>query len=415
MQTTGLRGIGCGVLAVAMAAMLAVQASGAEDHKAPAVNELKPLLKVEWRLGPDYPMGIQDSVVECVGGKIVSAGGFTRHPLDICKKYPDAFGGQPSGFTSLAFIFDPKDESAGWERIADVPGPPRQGAAVAVADDMMYVMGGMNYADPFTYRETYRLREEGGQWVWEELSSARLPWPIYGYAHSTAVIGKNIYLLSAADFFQGPGADGNDFHSEAGRDNSPVGRALLVLDTTQLDTGWKRLADCPGVAKFDSAVAAVGGRIYQLGGIFAPLAKKEFPYYNAVDSWNYDLATNQWTRLRDLPDGSNRRALVYADRYILLVAGYKYPKTWNTDNTVTDAHSAEEKSRDWKDFFEKTVLVYDTKTGRLGTADSLIERTSIPSATIVGDTMYCLGGEGGPRLWHPATLQIGRVVEVIPE
>jgi hypothetical protein len=28
----------------------------------------------------------------------------------------------------------------------------------------------------------------------------------------------------------------------------------------------------------------------------------------------------------------------------------------------------------------------------------------------VGDMPYALGGEGGPKLYHPATLQIGKIV-----
>ncbi|MFA6245196.1 MAG: hypothetical protein WC655_29910, partial [Candidatus Hydrogenedentales bacterium] len=394
--------------------LIGAWAGFAQDYKAPNPEELKPLLKIEWRLGADYPMGIQESAVGCIGGKIVSAGGFTRHPLDIVKKDPDAFGGDPSGFTKLAFVFEPKNEAAGWKRITDMAGPARQGAAVAVVDDMLYMMGGLNYTEPFTYRETYRLHETEGQWAWEELPKCLLPWPVYGNSGSTVVIGKKIYLLGAADSFKGPGAEGNDFHSEAGRDGTPVGSALLVLDTAKLDEGWKRLTDCPGVPKFDSAVAAVGGKIYQLGGIFAPLAKKEAAYYNAVDSWSYDPASDQWTRLRDMPHGANRRALVYAGRYIVLIAGYKYPNTWNLDGTVTSAYSEDEKNRNWVSFFEKTVLVYDTQSGRLGTADPLLEQASIPSSTVVGDRMYCLGGEGGPRLFHPATLQIGTVVKVIP-
>ena len=39
----------------------------------------------------------------------------------------------------------------------------------------------------------------------------------------------------------------------------------------------------------------------------------------------------------------------------------------------------------------------------------------IQSASIVGNTIYCLGGEGGPRLYHPATLQIGTIIEEIPQ
>lgn len=396
-------------------ALFGAQACCAAEFKAPAQEGLKPMLKIRWRLGPDYPMGIQDSAVGIIHGKVVSAGGFTRHPLSVVKQYPDAFGGRPSGFTKLAFVFDPRNESAGWKRIADMPGPARQGAAVAVVDDMLYVMGGINYTEPLTYRDTCRLQEKEGKWVWEELQTCQLPWPVYGAADSTVVIGKRVYLLGVADYFKGPGADGPDFHSEAGRGGSPVGRALLVLDTTHLKDGWKRLADCPGVPKFDTAVAAAGGRIYQLGGIFAPLAKSELAYYNAVDSWMYDPATDRWTRLRDMPHGSNRRALAYADRYIVMVTGFKYAKTRNLDGTVTGVYSAEEKARHFNTFFENTVLVYDTRTGRLGTADRLIEQTCYPSAAVLGDTLYCLGGEGGPRLYHPATLQIGKIVGVIPQ
>jgi hypothetical protein len=392
-------------------ALAGARAFSAAEFRAPARGELKPMLKIQWRLGPDYPMGIQDSAVGVIHGKIVSAGGFTRHPLHIARRYPDAFGGQPSGFTKLAFVLDPQNESAGWKRLPDMPGPARQGAAVAVVDDMLYAMGGINYTEPLCYRDTYRLREKDGKWGWEELKSCRLPWPVYGAADSTAVIGKRIYLLGAADYFQGPGADAPDFHSEAGRNGSPVGRAMLVLDAANLHAGWKRPTDCPGVPKFDTALAAVGGRIYQLGGIFAPLAKSDLAYYNAVDSWRYDPASDRWTRLQDMPHGSNRRALVYADRYIVLLTGFKYAKTRNMDGAVSDVYSAEEKSRRFLDFFEKTVLVYDTKTDRLGTADRLIEQTCYPSSAAVGDTLYCLGGEGGPRLYHPATLQIGKIVE----
>ena len=45
----------------------------------------------------------------------------------------------------------------------------------------------------------------------------------------------------------------------------------------------------------------------------------------------------------------------------------------------------------------------------------LIEQTCYPGAAVLGDTLYCLGGEGGPRLYHPATLQIGKIVGVTPQ
>ena len=376
------------------------------------------MLRIEWRLGPDYPMGIQDSAVGIVNGKVVSAGGFTRHPLDIVKRIPDAFGGEPSGFTRLAFALDPKDESAGWKRIADMPGPPRQGAAVAVVDDMLYAIGGMSYAAPFAYRETYRLREKDGEWTWEELATCRTPWEVYGASAGTAVIGKRIYLLGVADFFPGAAGADNDFHSEAGRGGSPVGRALLVLDTDDLAAGWRRLADCPGVPKFDAAVAAVGGKIYQLGGIFAPLVKKRQGRI-ALLQRRRQLAIRSGQRpvdpaarhaARHEPSGVGLRRSLHPSRGGLQVR----------ENLESRRHRRPTSTRPkrrpaiGKTFFENTVLVYDTVTGRLGTAEGLIEKTSFPGAAITGDVIYTLGGEGGPRLWHPATLQIGKIVEVIP-
>ena len=370
------------------------------------------MLAVQWREGPEYPMGIQDSVCGVLGGKFVSAGGFTRHPKDILKSYPDAFGGGPSGFTRLAFAFDPAHEDAGWARIADIPGPARQGAAGVEVGDSLYAIGGFSYSEPLSYREGWRLT--GPALTWSPLPD--LPWPVC--EASAVAIGSRIYLLCAADYFKAPGDADADFHSQLGRNGDPVGSALLMLDTEHLDAGWKRLADMPGVPKFDAAVAAVGGRVYVLGGIYSPTGKvgagsysdgaASYHYFNAVDSWVYDPPSDAWTRLPDMPDGANRRALAVGDRTILLISGYKYPQTWLLDGTRREAYDAEEKKLDWKAFFQTTVLAYDTQTGQLAPAAPLLERTSWPGGAILGDTVFTVGGEGG-RLWHPATFQIGKV------
>jgi hypothetical protein len=371
-------------------------------------ERLDPLLRIDWRKGPEYPMGIQDSVLGVVHGQLVSAGGFTRHPKEVVRTFPDAFGGEKSGFTRLAFRLDPAREEASWTRTADVPGAARQGAAMVVVDDALYAIGGFNYTAPWTYRDVCRLRKRDGKWAWEKLP-CDLPWPVCE-ASATAV-GRKIYLVGGADYFKAPGAGNEDFHSERGRGGQPVGRALLELDTTDVRAGWKRLPDRPGTGQFDCAAAAVGDKVYVLGGIFAPAKAMSPPYFNAVDSWVYSVPEGKWSPLRDMPHGSNRRAVSYKDRYILLISGYKYAQTWRPDGKKVDAYSPREKAQDWKQFFEKAVLVYDTRTGRLGRADPLREQTSWPMVALSGDRIYCLGGEGGSRLWHPATLQVGRVRE----
>lgn len=370
-------------------------------------RNLKPLLKILWVEGPEYPMGIQESACGVLNGKFISAGGFTRHAKDIVKFYPNAFGGAANGFTSLTFLFDPLKPENGWTRITDIPGPPRQGAATVVAGDSLYAVGGFNYTDPFSYRSTYRLRWEGGQWVWSDLE-CQLPWPV---CEACAVaIGTKIYLVGASDYFAAPGAKDPDFHTEAGRDNSPVGRALLMLDIKRLKAGWKRLADLPGTPRLDCAAAAAGGKLYVLGGIYSPLQKVgDDNYFNVNDSWVFDPGKNRWSRLPDMPDGANRRALTFKDRYILLVSGFKYRKTWQLDGTQAETYSPEELKLPFAAFFEKTVLVFDTKTNRLGSADPLLDQTSWPGGALHGSTIFTLGGEGGARMWHPATFQIGKI------
>jgi hypothetical protein len=371
------------------------------------------MLRIDWRLGPPYPMGIQDNSVGVVDGKIVSAGGFSRHPKDILQTHPDIFGGEPSGFTNATFIFDPRNEAAGWTRIADRPGVPRQGAGTAVVGDEMWTFGGFSYTEPLCFRDVCRLRQVQGDWVWETMDACPLPWPMCW--PGVAVIGTKVYLIGGVDYFQPEGEEGPDLHTEAGREGNPVGNAVWVLDTAALDQGWQRLADLPGTARGLGGVGVVGGKIYVLGGFHGALHKSPEgrTYFNVVDSWVYNPATNAWDRLRDMPHGCNHGVVTYRDRYVILLGGYKYPQTQNPDGTRTDCYSAQEQALDWKDLFQKWVFVYDTQTGELGTADELLDVDNGPVAVIIDDTIYYLGSEGGSGLWHPDTFPIGRIVGVL--
>ncbi|RLT20774.1 MAG: hypothetical protein DWI28_00605 [Planctomycetota bacterium] len=381
--------------------------------------------KITWTEGPEYPMGIQDSAFGIIHGKVISAGGFTRYPKDVVKNHPDAFEGKADGFTKLTFLFDPAQPTDGWKRIADLPGPPRQAALAVVVYDVLYAIGGFSYTEPYSYRSTYRLQEESGQWSWSD-TKCDVPWPVC--QGSAVAIGKKIYLLCAADFFIPPGASGHNFYTEAGRNNSPVGRALLVLDTTDLKSGWKRLADLPGVPRAYTAVGVAGQKIYALAGLYAPLRKGEEVsshdlnewYYNAAGSWAYDSEVDQWMQLPDTPDNANDRAVVFKDRYLVILGGFKYAKTWHQDGTREEVYSDEEKVAAKKQFsknpemgaaplMQRTVMIYDTKTGTFGAGAPMLDQSAWPMATIDGNTIFSLGGEGGVRLWHPATFQIGRI------
>jgi N-acetylneuraminic acid mutarotase len=207
---------------------------------------------------------------------------------------------------------------------------------------------------------------------------------------------------------------------------SPVGYALMMLDTNNLAAGWQRKADLPGVARGDAGVSVVGNKIYVLGGQFDPFvwdysdqqASGSYPhdgcYLNVRDSWVYDTTTDSWTQLADMPDGANRTAVTCNNRYILLLGGYKYPWTKLLTGTAEALNSTEQSywqpGGDPDCFFQNTVLAYDTNTGTLGRVSSMLDRASIPDVTSIGSNIvYVSGGEGGNDLWHPKLIQIARV------
>lgn len=398
--------LACATLATGLCDGLATPVTGAAAA---------PMLTITWLEGPEYPMGIQDSACGVVQGKFISAGGFSRHTKDIVKKYPDAFGGKASGFTNLAFSLDLSRPETGWTRIPDLPGPARQAAAAAVVGDALYAIGGFNYTKPHTYRATYRLQKGPDGWAWTDLK-CDVPWPVC--EANAIVIGDLIYLFGGADYFKPPGASAEEnFFTEAGRGSSPVGKALLVLDTKNPQAGWKRLADFPGMPRSFCSATAAGGKIYVLSGLYSPLPTAARPaggFYNTVDSWLYDPKADAWSRLADVPDDANVRAVTFKDRYLLLLGGYKYGETWHMDGSRKDVYNAEEKKSPMAPMIKKSVLVYDTVNRTLGHAAPLLDQTSWPLAAVDGFTVYCLGGEGGARLWHPATFQIGRIADDEP-
>lgn len=362
-------------------------------------------LSIEWREGPEYPLGIQDSAFAVLHGKVISAGGFSRHPKDVVRRYPELFAGAKSGFTAATFLYDPQQPAAGWQRITDIPGPPRQAAAAAVVGNALYAIGGFSYTKPWSYRSVYRLTYSAGKWQWEDIH-ADLPWPLCEMG--ITVLGTRIYLVGGSDFWQ-PDKDHQDFYI-TGRDGQPVGNATLMLDTADLRRGWQRLADLPGIARFDNAVAAVGGRIYALTGVYRdPDPASKVTYSNVVDCWVFDPRANRWSPLPPWHDICNQRAVAYRDRYVIVTGSFRYKYTTLAGGARRDVYSAADNAKQFKDHFGRTAEAFDTRTNRVLTLDPMLDTTSDPMAAIDGDTLYTLGGEGGQRLWHPATFQIGRL------
>ena len=99
----------------------------------------------------------------------------------------------------------------------------------------------------------------------------------------------------------------------------------MAIDAKNLAAGWQRLPECPGTPRWVAGMAAVGGQIYLIGGTTGDVANAgsytpnspstscggaaaangaDLGYCTVVDNWRFDPATNQWSRLRDLPISS---------------------------------------------------------------------------------------------------------------
>lgn len=382
------------------ASLLATTVGRAADTSPQAPESLKPMLTISWKPGPDLPQGFQDSDGGFIGSTLITVGGFCQGRVLPAK--PNKY---PRGFLKKAWGLD-VDRGDQWVDLPELPGEARQELFAAPVGDALYMWGGVSYTSPFCYADGYRLSKKGDAWTWDKLPP--LPSPACG--SGIAAIDTRIYVLGGADY------DSEHFYTiadRAGRQKR-LGARFLTIDTTSLKAGWKRLPECPGTPRWVHAMAAVGGRIYVIGG-----ATGDVPgagYCTVVDNWVFDTATQKWSRLRDTPVSTGNfasGAIAYKDRYILLVGGAQYPKVCNPDGTLRDKYGKASRYKDQGDYFND-VFVYDTKTETFGTATKLPLNNNLPMTVVRGDHIYLIGGEtGGCTIegeafgHHPDLLLIG--------
>lgn len=391
-------------------------------------NELKPMLSIEWKRGPNLPQGFQDSDGGVVGKTLVTACGFCQgSDMWANRKEIDALkpGRHPRGFLKKVWGLDLDHSSSGWTDLPDFPGTARQENFAIVVDEQLYCWGGFSYTGPFCYNDGYRLSKRDGVWTWDPLPS--LPSPVG--SSGICAIGSTIYVCGGADY------DEQHFYTATDRvgTNKRLGARLLAIDTKNLAAGWQSLPQCPGTPRWVAAMAAVRGRAYLIGGATGDI-QRDGPvgdvaegnksggagYCSVADNWMFDPSANRWTRLRDLPISSGNfpgGAIVYRDRYILLVGGAQYEKIANPDGTLRDKYGIP--SRFDGNMFCNGVLVYDTETGLFGTADHLPLNNCLPMTVVEGDKAYLIGGEIGGAVvegeryaHHPDLLLVGTIREL---
>jgi hypothetical protein len=200
-------------------------------------------------------------------------------------------------------------------------------------------------------------------------------------------MGPKIYLLGGADY------DAEAFYTQADRkgERPRMGARLQVFDTEHPEKGWQSRAECPGTPRWVAALAAVGGRLYVIGGATGS------PYCTVVDNWRYDPETDRWERLRDLPVASGNfpaGAIVFRNRYLILGGGYQYNCVANPDGTSRPPYGVAHRFQDKGDY-HCDMFVYDTVSGLFGRATPMPLNNNLSMMLVHGDTLYMIGGETG--------------------
>jgi hypothetical protein len=382
------------------------------DPRSP--TKLKQMLRITWRRGPDLPQGLQDSDGGIIGGQLISVGGFCSGGLKIDNQRKP--GRYPRGFLKKGWRLDLADAQANWQPLPDFPGAARQGLSAAKVDQSLYFWGGFSYSEPYCYRDGFRLSGKGDNWQWEALPE--FPWPVTTVA--TSVLGSKIYAFGGADYNAEAFFTANDRHGKTER----LGARLSVIDTRDLSAGWKQLPPCPGTPRWVHAFAAVGDKLYVIGGATGNVSQdgKQYGYCTVVDNWMFDVATSQWMRLADLPISSGNfprsSQIVFENRYLILPGGYQYAWVLGTDGRIGKPYG-KATSTNPKTGLYHDVFVYDTQTGRFGSTNPMPLDNNLPMTVVSGDQIYLLGGETGGGYvegeyygHHPELLLIGTIEEM---
>jgi N-acetylneuraminic acid mutarotase len=231
------------------------------------------------------------------------------------------------------------------------------------------------------------------------------------------VVNQNIYALGGADYNADAFFTETDRHGKTKR----LGARLLTLDTDHLEKGWTELPPCPGTPRWVHAFAAVGKTLYLIGGASGNVVidGQSYGYCTVVDNWSFNLDTQKWSRLRDLPVSSGNfpksSQLVYNNRYLILPGGHQYAHVLNPDGSIRDKYG-QASSANPKSGLHNDVFVYDTKTNRFGAADPLPIDNNLPTTVVRGNKIYLMGGETGGGFiqneyygHHPDLLLIGTI------
>lgn len=247
-------------------------------------------------------------------------------------------------WSDLVQVFDPSANR--WT--SDIPLPePRSDAASVTFHDDIYCFGG---GSGNVVRSDALILHDG---KWSSLRDGALPEP---RLYATAITaGENIYLLGGM--------------STAG-DYRSTSNALWRFQPQSKK--WEVLAPLPGPGRISHAMAVINGDIYVFGG--ATTGPNDVQ--NLKDAYRYNVSSNRWIRLADLPVANRAWWAVGLGNVALLIGGY-------TNDFVRDVYLY--RSEQLQPYGALPSAVADAKFFR------------------IQDAVVGAGGEAGPGIRSPRT------------
>jgi N-acetylneuraminic acid mutarotase len=233
-------------------------------------------------------------------------------------------------------------EGGEWDRKADMP----TGRAALSVDELngkIYAIGGIIPGSFSAKTEEYD--PELDKWT------TKADMLINKCGHTTTAVNGKMYVIG--------GYNGQTLSS--------------IEEYDPMNNTWKNKTTMPGTKMYHSAVA-INNMIYVLGGWAN--ANNLTP---SLSVFSYDPAIDQWSRLKDIPEGYAiaETVVVAIDNKVYCFGGI------NPTNFI----------------MYKNVLVYDVQNERWSTKAELLSVRSLGVAAIIGRKVYFIGGELPFQAW----------------
>lgn len=304
------------------------------DNSILSAIELTPTTPVEespWHAVADAPINVFEAMSATVRGKLYVLGGFYNSAIQATKQ---------------AEAYDPAKDA--WSRIADMPIAVTH-AGVVADGDTIWMVGGLlgDYPDNPSTSDVWKYDTKTN--IWTRGPSL----PLARGSGGLVLLGRELHLIG------GFNPDG---------ETDATTHYVLNLDAAR--PAWRTAAPLP-VARTHMGAAAVGGKIYIVGGVRG----RDETAKNLSDVYRYDPATNAWSAVASLPKARSHFAsstVVTGDGRIVIIGG-----VYNGRVPLTN------------------VTEYNPLTNRWTELDPIPEPRKAPVAQIIGDHLIVATGSPG--------------------